>query len=175
MNVTINSKNVNPGDKLTAAIENKMAKLDKYFSQDATAVVMLTEEKTGLAKLEATIHAGSLTFRAEEKNQDLFYCLDKVIDKLSSQMSRLKDKLVKRHKDVKEVYISEIPDAVSEAEDLGLVRTKELDLVALSVDDAILQMEMLGHTFFVFGDEVTGKACVLYKRENGGYGLLKCK
>ena len=61
MNVTINSKNVKAGERLAAAIENKMAKLDKYFSQDAEAVVMLSEEKSGLAKLEATIHAGSLT------------------------------------------------------------------------------------------------------------------
>lgn len=173
MNVTINCKNIKPGDRLTAAIENKMAKLDKYFSQDARAIVMLTEEKSGLAKLEATIHAGSLTFRAEESNKDLFFCLDKVLDKLSSQMSRQKGKLEKRHKDVKEVFVTEIPDLPEAVEDQGLVRTKKLELTAMSTDEAILQMELLDHEFFAFADVETGKTNIVYKRKNGGYGLLK--
>lgn len=175
MKITINSKNIKAGDKLTAAIENKMARLDKYFSQDASAVVMLSEVKSGLAKMEATIHAGSLTFRAEESNADLFFCLDKVLDKLSSQMSRLKGKLAKRHKDVTEVYISEIPDLPDAVEDQGLVRTKELELTAMSTDEAILQMELLEHEFFAFIDPETGKDNIVYKRKNGGYGLLKLK
>ena len=175
MNVIINSKNLKASDKLTSAIENKMAKLDKYFSQDTKAVVMLSEEKSGLAKLEATIKAGSLTFRAEESNKDLFFCLDKVLDKLSSQMSKQKGKLVKRHKDVEEVLISAIPDAEETAEEQGLVRTKDVDLTAMSTDDAILQMELLGHTFFIYKDIDTDVVCVVYKRTNGGYGLLKTK
>lgn len=175
MNITINSKNVKLSEKLQAAIENKMAKLDKYFSQDATAVVMVTEEKSGLAKLEATIKAGTLTFRAEESNSDLYYCLDKVLDKLSSQMSRLKGKLVKRHKDVQEVYVSEIPDLPDAVEDQGLVRTKEIELTAMSTDEAVLQMELLGHSFFAFADPETGEVHIVYKRNSGGYGLLKTK
>ncbi len=175
MNVTINSKNVKAGERLAAAIENKMAKLDKYFSQDAEAVVMLSEEKSGLAKLEATIHAGSLSFRAEESNADLFFCLDRVIDKLSSQMSRLKDKLVKRHKDVKEVFISEIPDLPDAVEDQGVVRVKEIELTAMTRDEAILQMELLDHSFFAFADSETGTTNIVYKRNNGGYGLLITK
>ncbi len=176
MNVTINSKNVNPSDRLAATITNKMAKLDKYFSQEAEAVVMLTEEKSGLAKLEATIHAGSLSFRAEERNADLYYCLDKVIDKLSSQMSRLKSKLIKRHKDVQEVYISEIPDLPPDAvEDQGVVRTKEIELTAMTRDEAILQMELLDHSFFAYADSETGTTNIVYKRNRGGYGLLITK
>ncbi len=175
MNVTINSKNVKAGDKLAATITNKMAKLDKYFSQDAEAVIMLSEEKSGLAKLEATIHAGSLSFRAEESNADLYFCLDRVMDKLSSQMSRLKDKLVKRHKDVKEIYISEIPDIPDAVPDQGVVRTKEIELTAMTTDEAILQMELLDHTFFAFADSETGSTNIVYKRYNGGYGLLKTK
>lgn len=175
MNVTINSKNIKPGDKLSAAIENKLAKLDKYFSQDTNAVVMLSEEKAGLAKLEATIKVGSLTFRAEESNADLFYCLDKVIDKLSSQMSKQKSKLVKRHKDTKGLFVAEIPDALETAEEKGLVRTKDVNLDAMTTDDAIMQMELLGHTFFIYKDIDTDAVNVIYKRTNGGYGLIKTK
>ena len=175
MNITINSKNVNPGAKLEAAITNKMSKLDKYFSQDTEAVIMLSEEKSGLAKLEATIHAGSLSFRAEESNSDLYYCLDRVIDKLSSQMSRLKDKLVKRHKDVQQVYVSEIPDLPDAIEDQGVVRTKEIELTSMTTDEAILQMELLDHSFFAFADAQTGSTNIVYKRNRGGYGLLITK
>ncbi len=175
MNIIINSKNVKLSDKLQATIENKMARLDKYFSQDAQAVVMVTEEKSGLAKLEATIKAGSLTFRAEESNSDLYYCLDKVLDKLSSQMSRLKGKLVKRNRDVAEVIVTEIPDLPDAVEDQGLVRTKEIELTAMSTDEAVLQMELLGHSFFAFADPETGAVHIVYKRNNGGYGLLKTK
>ena len=175
MNITINSKNVNPGSKLEAAITNKMAKLNKYFSQDANAVVMISEEKSGLAKLEATIKAGSLTFRAEESNSDLFFCLDKVMDKLSTQMSRQKDKLVSRHKDIKDVYVTEIPDLPDAVENQGLVRTKDLELTAMSVDEAILQMELLEHSFFAFADPENGNTNIVYKRKSGGYGLLKTR
>ena len=175
MNVVINSKNVNPSDRLAATITNKMSRLDKYFSQDTEAVIMLSEEKSGFAKMEATIHAGSLNFRAEESSADLYFCLDKVIDKLSTQMSRLKGKLVKRHKDVKEVYISEIPDVPDAVEDQGVVRTKEIELTAMTRDEAILQMELLDHSFFAYADSETGTTNIVYKRNHGGYGLLITK
>ena len=175
MEIIITGKNFTASEQLKLRIEKKLGKLDKYFSQDAEAVIMLSEEKSGLAKLEATIHAGSLSFRAEESNADLYFCLDRVMDKLSSQMSRLKDKLVKRHKDVKEIYISEIPDIPDAVPDQGVVRTKEIELTAMTTDEAILQMELLDHTFFAFADSETGSTNIVYKRYNGGYGLLKTK
>ena len=149
MQVTINSRNLNPSQQLKDKIEGKLSKLDKYFSRDAEATVMLSEVKTGLAKLEATINAGGMTFRAEESNADLLYCLDQVIDKLSKQMSRFKSRLVKKHKDQGFVNVEEIPD-IEEAESRGIVRTKRFTLSPMSADEAILQMEMLEHSFFIF-------------------------
>jgi len=172
MQVKINSKNLNPSDALVAKIEAKMGKLDKYFSSDITANVMLTEVKTGLAKLEATINAGGMIFRAEESNADLFYCLDKVLDKLSSQMSRFKKKLIKKHKDQKEVMLAEIPDVAEAVEEVHVVKTKTFTLTPMTTDEAILQMELLEHNFFVFENPETGKANVVYKRADGQYGLL---
>jgi putative sigma-54 modulation protein len=87
-------------------------------------------------------------------------------------MSKLKGKLVKRHKDVKEVYISEIPDLPDAVEDQGVVRTKEIELTAMTRDEAILQMELLDHSFFAYADSETGTTNIVYKRERGGYGLL---
>ena len=171
MQVNIKSKDLNPSQQLRNKIEAKMSKLDKYFSKETVANVMLSEVKTGLAKLEATIVAGGLTFRAEESNADLYYCLDQVVDKLSKQMSRFKSRLVKKHKDQNDIVLAEIPD-VEEAENKGIVRTKRFTLTPMTSEEAILQMEMLEHSFFVFSDPDTGKANIVYKRNDGGYGLL---
>jgi len=173
MQVNIKSKNLNPSDALVSKIEAKMGKLDKYFSSDITANVMLSEVKTGLAKLEATINAGGMIFRAEESNADLFFCLDKVIDKLSAQMSRFKKKLIKKHKDQKEILLAELPDVAEAVEEINVVKTKKFVLTPMTTDEAILQMELLEHSFYVFANPETGKANVVYKRADGQYGLLE--
>ena len=173
MKIQIRSKNLNPSDALKNKIEAKMSKLEKYFSSDTEAQIMLSEEKTGLAKLEATIKAGGMMFRAEESNADLFFCLDKVIDKLSSQMSKFKKKLIKKHKDQKEIFLAEVPDVEEAVEETTVVKTKTFALTPMSTDEAILQMELLAHNFFVFADPETGKADIIYKRADGQYGLLK--
>lgn len=171
MQVNIKSKDLNPSQQLRNKIEAKMSKLDKYFSKETVANVMCSEVKTGLAKLEATIVAGGMTFRAEESNADLYYCLDQVIDKLSKQMSRFKSRLVKKHKDQSDIVLAEIPDS-EETESKGIVRTKRFTLTPMTSEEAILQMEMLEHSFFVYSDPETGKANIVYKRKDGGYGLL---
>lgn len=173
MKVNIRSKNLNPSDALVSKINAKMEKLDKYFSNDITAEIMLSEVKTGLAKLEATIKADGMIFRAEESNSDLFFCLDKVIDKLSSQMSRFKKKLIKKHKDQKEVFFAAVPDVEESIEEVNVVKTKKFALSPMTTDEAILQMELLQHNFFVFQDPDSGKANVVYKRADGQYGLLQ--
>lgn len=172
MQVNIKSKNLNPSDALVSKIEAKFGKLDKYFSNETTAEIMLTEVKTGLAKLEATISAGGMLFRAEESNADLFFCLDKVIDKLSSQMSRFKKKIIKKHKDQKEVFLAELPDIEEAVEEVNVVKTKTFTLTPMTTDEAILQMELLEHSFYVFANPDTGKANIVYKRADGQYGLL---
>ena len=176
MKTTINGKNFNPNDKLKAAIDNKFARLDKYFSSDVEAKVMCSEVKTGLCKMEATIYAAGMIFRAEEQSNDIYFCLDKVLDKLSAQMSKFKTKLVKRHKDQKDILFADIPDNAPTAGDepIGIVRVKKFELQPMTPDEAILQMELLEHSFFVFKDGESGKICVVYKRAaEGTYGLLE--
>ncbi|MCR4805020.1 MAG: ribosome-associated translation inhibitor RaiA [Clostridia bacterium] len=175
MFITITGKNFNPSDKLEATVEKKFAKLDKYFSKEAKAAIMCSEVKTGLCKMEATIYAAGMIFRAEESSNDIYYCLDKVIDKLSTQMSRFKTKLVRRHKEQKDIIFEEIPDAAPTAveEEKGIVRTKRFRLNPMSSEEAILQMELLEHNFFIYKDGESGGINVVYKREDGSYGLLE--
>ena len=174
MFIEITGKNFNPSDKLEATIEKKFAKLDKYFSGEAKAAIMCSEVKTGLCKLEATIYAAGMIFRAEESSNYIYYFLDKVIDKLSTQMSRFKTKLIRRHKEQKDIIFEEIPDAApTEEVEKGIVRTKRFRLNPMTSDEAILQMEMLEHNFFVYKDGESGGVNVVYKRADGSYGLLE--
>ncbi len=172
MKININSKNLNPSDALKSKIIAKMEKLDKYFSSETEANIMLTEVRTGLAKLEATIYAGGIIFRAEESNADLSYCLDKVIDRLSTQMRRFKKKLIKKHKDQKDVLLAEIPDTTEAVEEIDIAKTKVFTLTPMTTEEAVLQMELLEHSFYVFANPDTGKVNIVYKRADDRYGLL---
>ena len=164
MKVVITCKNFTASDHLKDTIEKKFEKLGKYFSKEIVANVMLSQER-GKQRLEATINAKGTIFRAEEVNGDIYTCVDKVVDKLSSQMSRFKTKLQKKHKDHKEIMFAEVPD-------VKIVKTKKFDLLPMNAEEAIMQMELLEHSFYVFMNVETDSVSVVYKRNDGAYGLL---
>lgn len=174
MKVVITCKNFTASDHLKETIEKKFDKLGKYFSKEIVANVMLSQER-GRQKLEATINAKGTIFRAEEINSDVYTCLDKVVDKLSAQMSRFKTKLQKKHKEHKDILFAEVPDFTEEAEEMKIVRTKRFDLLPMSAEEAIMQMELLEHTFYVFMNMETDSVSVVYKRNDGAYGLLETR
>lgn len=175
MKVIISSKNMNASDHLKQTIESKLERLGKYFSNDIVANVTLTMER-GRQKIEATINAKGTIFRAEETTTDIYSGVDRVVEKLSSQMSRFKTKLQRKHKDSKELKFADLPTvADEEIEEMRVVRTKMFDLRPMSVDEAIMQMELLEHTFFVFLNMETETVCVVYKRKDNNYGLLETR
>ena len=171
MEIIITGKNFTASEQLKLRIEKKLGKLDKYFSQETVANVMLSNIKEG-QKLEATINADGMIFRAESTSSDIEYALDKVVDRLASQMSRFKQKLIRKHQGTKGLIPAEIPDAAEEAE-VGVVKTKRFRINPMSTEEAILQMELLEHSFFVFRDAETNRVNIVYKRNDGGYGLLE--
>ena len=172
MKLIITTKNFTASESFKNKLETKMAKLDKYFSKDTEVNVRLTGEKNNRQKMEATINADGLIFRAEDTNTDIYYCLDNVIDKLSSQMSRFKKKLIKKHKDQKEIFLAEVPDVADAVEEVNVVKTKHFVLTPMTTDEAIMQMELLAHNFFVFKDAENNTTNIVYKRADGEYGLL---
>ncbi len=173
MKVNITGKNYVVSDQLRETIEKKFKKLGKYFSDDITANVMMSSER-GRQKLEATINARGMIFRAEEKNTDELECVDRVVDKLSTQMSRFKTKIQRKYKG-NEIIFEDIPayDEEGVQEEMKVVKTKKFDLTPMSIDEAIMQMELLEHTFFVFMNAETNKVNVVYKRSADAYGLLE--
>lgn len=174
MKTNITGKNYTPSDKLKETIEKKFEKLDKYFSDEITGNVMVIREKDGY-KLEATIRAKGTIFRAEVKANDPYDAVDRVIDKLSNQMSKFKTKLQKKHKGQKDLSFAELPPVEEEPEEIEIrvVKKKKFELTPMTVDEAILQMELLAHSFFVFLNMETDAVNVVYKRDDNGYGLLE--
>jgi putative sigma-54 modulation protein len=173
MRVIITSKNLNASDHLKEIIESKFQKLGKYFSSDINANVTLSLEK-GRQKVEATINAKGTIFRAENTTNDVYSGVDRVVDKLSAQMSKFKTKLQKKHKDNKTILFADVPDYPDDdADEPAIVRRKKFDLLPMSVDEALMQMELLEHNFFVFLNVETDTVSVIYKRNDGNYGLLE--
>lgn len=174
MKTNITGKNYTPSDKLKETIEKKFEKLDKYFSDEITGNVMAIKEKGGY-KIEATINARGTIFRAEVKADDPYDAVDRVIEKLSSQMSRFKTKLQKKYKGAKELTFGELPEFEDEQEELHVVKKKRFDLTPMTVDEAIVQMELLAHNFFVFLNMETDSVNVVYRRSDKDYGLLETR
>ncbi len=173
MKVIITGKNYAPSEKLKETVEKKFEKLDKYFSNEITGNVMVIKEKAGY-KVESTINAVGTIFRAEVKASDPYDCVDRCIEKLSSQMSRFKTKLQRKHKGQKAVNFAEIPFPEDEPEEeIHVVKKKRFQLEPMTVDEAIVQMELLEHNFFVFLNMETDSVNVVYRREDEDYGLLE--
>ena len=171
MKVIITTKNFSASENLKETVEKKMGKLGKYFSDDIEANVMVSSER-GRQKVESTINARGMIFRAEETTQDVYESIDKVVDKLSVQMSRFKTKLQRKGGD-KSLDFDSIPEYEDEPFEMAVLKTKKFDLEPMLVDEAIMRMEMLQHTFFIFLNMETDSVNVVYKRKGEGYGLLE--
>lgn len=178
MKILITGKNINVGDRLTQVVETKFGKLDKYFSQDVEMNVKVFSEKDRQG-VEATIFAKGTIFRAEDVSTDLNTSIDEVVDKLSAQLSKYKTKLQRKYKGNPHAFVfEEIPDVAMvkeevEEEELTDVKRKHFDIKPMSLDEAIMQMELLGHSFFVFINYETETVNVVYKRKDNKYGLLE--
>ena len=155
--------------------ERKLSKYDKFFKDDAIAHVTLRKRKNGKEILEVTITSSGMMFRGEEEDSTFQNALDAVMDSIERQLRKNKTKLEKRLRDgvfKKEIIDDPIVETPIEAAADVPVRIKEFALKPMSTEEAILQMNMLGHQFFVFLDQSTSKISVVYERKDGAYGLI---
>ena len=176
MRITITGKNFNTYKHLEDTIEKKFEKLGKYFQEDVATNVIVSRFKD-MTKIEATINTKQTIFRAEEVSDNAYEAIDMIMDKLSNQMSKFKGKLETRYKENKALKFEFIPDADDddddEEENLTVVKRKTFELTPMNYEEAILQMEMLGHDFFVYLDMDTDSVNVVYKRRGDAYGLIE--
>lgn len=151
------------------AQERLDAKLDKFFGSEAEAKLMLTERK-GKIELELTVRYNQMLYRAEQSAVDKTDALDAAIDKIIRQIRKNKTRIEKRLKD--NAFKQEFADTVEEA-DISVLRTKKFKMRPMSAEEAILQMNMLGHSFFMFRNAASGEINVVYKRDDEGYAVLE--
>ncbi len=175
MRISIVNKNSVLSDSLESRIEKKLGKLDKFFPEDQECTVRLAQERGGRNIVEITIVVKDGTvLRAEEVTADMYTSLDGAVDKLVRQIRRHRTKLEKRLREGAFQSAEAGVEADDEPEETGrLVRVKRFTMKPMSVNDAIAQMELLGHSFFLFTNEETNGTCVVYRRNDGNIGLLE--
>ena len=159
-------------DSLKARAEKKMNKLDRYFSREAEALIRFRQQRGGRNIAEITVSVDGLILRAEENSNDMYLSIDRAVDKLESQIRRYRTKLGKRVRDARAEAPEEVVEPVYEEASYEVVRVKKFAVKPMDVDDAITQMELLGHNFFLFTNAETDRMNVLYRRNDGAYGLL---
>ena len=173
MKITITTRNtfVNEIDK--GMIEKKIGKLAKFFSDDAEATVTVSSQKNDKI-VEVTIFANGIVYRAEERNEDILDAVDKAEVAIDRQIRRNKTRLEKNLR--REALVPEVDDApVEEEKEFNIIRTKTHSLKPMSAEEAILQMNLLGHEFFIFLNAETDSTDIVYKRKDGNYGLIETK
>ena len=155
-------------------IQEKLDKLNKYFNNEDIVANVLTKKEGRNQKIEVTIPTDDFTLRNETVNEDLYAAIDSVIDKLERQIRKNKEKINKKHnRRIIDDFEASLEDEFYEEE--KIVKRKKLELKPIDEEEAIIEMEMLGHTFFVFKDVETDKICILYKRKSGNYGIIETK
>ncbi|MBQ7547126.1 MAG: ribosome-associated translation inhibitor RaiA [Clostridia bacterium] len=172
MKIIISGRKCTPRDSFKDHAEKKLAKVAKFFDDAAEAKVTATVEKS-CQIVEVTVASRGMYFRAEESAQNMNEALDACIDSIIRQIRRNKTRLEKRLRTGNlDAIIAEAETAVEEEDDFEVLRTKAVSLKPESVDEAILQMNLLGHMFYMFLNAETSEINVVYKRNDGGYGVL---
>lgn len=173
MRVIVLAKNMKLTPALKEAVERKLSKLDKYFSPDVEAKATLSVQK-GKHKIEVTIPFNGVILRCEESTEDMYKSLDLVEDKLERQIRKQKTRMSRRNNgSLKFAALNDNNTEEFEEEDGSLVKVKKFGVKPMNSEEAILQMDLLGHNFFVYQDSESSKVNVVYRRKDGNYGLLE--
>lgn len=176
MRYNIRGEKVEITDAIRSYIEDKIGKLDKYFENaeaiDANVVIKVRGKEQ---KIEITIPAMHYTLRSEESHDDLYAAIDLTVDKLERQIRKNKTKInSKIKKTVIQNFEMDLEDSFEE-DDVQVLKRKKIDMKPMDEEEAMLQMNMLGHSFFVFKNVDTDSICVLYLRKDGNYGIIETK
>ncbi len=170
MKITVIGRKCTPRDSFKEHAEKKLSKIDRFFGDSATAKVTATVEKSSQT-VEITVMNEGMIFRAQSKADNMNEALDDCVDLLIRQIRKNKTKLEKRLRsgafdDYQDLDVEEEPE-------FELVRTKSVPIKPQSVDEAILQMNLLGHQFYMFLNSANESVAVVYRRDDGGYGLIE--
>ncbi|PKR86262.1 ribosome hibernation-promoting factor, HPF/YfiA family [Heyndrickxia camelliae] len=183
MNYNIRGENIEVTPAIREYVEKKVSKLERYFNEvpDTNVHVNLKVYQGKSSKVEVTIPLPQLVLRAEEVNEDMYAAIDLITDKLERQIRKHKTKVnrkLRENGNQREFFASNVATSVQVDEDendLEVVRTKQFDLKPMDSEEAVLQMNLLGHNFFVYTDSETNQTNIVYRRKDGKYGLIETK
>ncbi|MBQ5823662.1 MAG: ribosome-associated translation inhibitor RaiA [Clostridia bacterium] len=170
MKITTIGRKCTIRDSFKDHAERKLSKIDRFFGDSAEAKITATVEKT-CQIVEITVINNGMVFRTQEQAENMNDALDLCVDSLIRQIRKNKTRIEKKIRDVS--FDDFIDDTTVEEDEFNLVRTKTVDLRPESVEEAILKMNLVGHKFYMFLNADNGKVCVVYVRNNGGYGLIE--
>lgn len=172
MNIIISSRKTTIREDFRSRVERKLAKLEKFFGEDS--IVNLTVTNEGEREtVEITITSNGLYFRAEETTDERIKSFDLAFDSILRQIQKNKDKLLKRMKANSFDYFEPFSGNDVQEDEYKVVRSKTFPVKPMDLEEAILQMNMLGHNFFMFRNGATEEINVVYKRKDGNYGLIE--
>lgn len=173
MKISVMAKNIELTKALKETVEKKLSKLEKYFNPNVEAHATLSVQKNRQI-IEVTIPFNGVILRGEESTEDMYTSIDLVIDKLERQIRKQKTKIQRRTTGDSLRYQSIVVDESEiEKNDPKIVKTKKFAIKPMASEEAMLQMELLGHSFFVFENADTEEVNVIYKRKDGNYGLIE--
>lgn len=182
MDIEIKGRNIEVTEALKDYINKKLTRVSRFFKKISNMQVVLTtsnSKTSGVSqKVEVTVRIDGTIIRAQESSPDMYASIDSVVDKLERRIKTFKGKLIARNR-IRVNELTEVPEEEKETQieegalSERIVRRKRLSIAPMSVEEALLQMELLGHDFFIFINAETSEVNVVYSRKEGGYGLIE--
>ena len=172
MNLVISGKNIDITEGLRAAVEEKIGKLERYFNDSTEVHVTLSTEKNR-QKIEVTVPMKGTIIRAEETSTDMYVSIDLVEEVIERQLRKYKNKLIQKEQTGAQFSKGFVDEDTYDEEEISIIRSKKFAMKPMDPEEACVQMELLGHTFFVFRNSETDEVNVVYKRKDNTYGLIE--
>ena len=174
MKFNIRGNKVEITEPIRKYVEEKIGRLDKYFENPGSLTANVLVRIRGIDQIvEVTIKAKKMILRGEERNKDLYAAIDLVSDKIERQIRKNKTRMQKKATKPSMIDFNMNFEAEENEPEETVVKRKKIEMKPMSEEEAILQMNLIGHEFFVFKDADTGEVCILYKRKDGGYGMIE--
>lgn len=176
LKVDLVARNLEVTDDLRAHVEKKLRKIEKHFAKGIPAQVVLTSER-GRQIVEITIPLDGMVVRGQEATNDIYAAVNLAVEKIERRIEKYRARFQRRKREgraqARSVTVREVPAPAEEVEEPRVVKVKRFNIKPMTVDEAILQMNLLGHDFFVFMSSDTEQVNVLYRRKDGDYGLIE--
>ena len=172
MKTNIYLRKVELGKEKKDMLIKKIDKLGKFFDEEASADIVVAEQKDKMI-VEVTIRTADMIYRAEERNEEVYNAADDVVNSVTRQIRKNKTRLAKKLREGVSREFDVLFDAPEEEADIKIVKTKTHHVKPMSAEEAVLQMNLLGHNFFVFTNAKTNTTDIVYRRKDGNYGLIE--